>query len=75
MNSGDTVKHFVINQISGFRQYSADVQLISKVGTVPNFWKFQIITGQHAGKIINDFVYEEDQDAVRPKLTVIEGGK
>lgn len=75
MKNGDIVKHFVINQISGFRQYSADVKLISKVGTVPNFWKFEIMNGQNTGKIINGFIYEEDQDTPKLQLTVIEGGE
>lgn len=74
MKPNDVVKHFVINQLSGFRQYSADAVLVRKIGTVPNYWEFQIMTGQNAGMIIRDFIYEEDQEIQKPKLTVIEGG-
>lgn len=75
MKPGDIVKHFQINQRNGFREYNSNVKLIEKVGTVPNFWKFQMVGGQDSGRIINGFVYDEDQEPQKPKLTVIRGGK
>ena len=74
MKPGDTVKRFIINQISGFRQYSSLVKLIEPVGTVPNFWRFEILTGQFKGHIIKDFIYTEDQDE-QPILRIVEKAK
>jgi hypothetical protein len=75
MKSNDIVKYFQPDNRTGLRIFNHVVRLIRPVGTVPNFWEFQIIDGQYNGQIRKGFVYKEDQeDDMRKRFTVIEGG-
>lgn len=84
MKVGDRVKYFQKNQKHGLREHVANVVLIAPVGTVENFWEFQVLQwwgvqyfkGNAVGAILKGFVYQEDQDdRQKPELRVIDGGQ
>ena len=75
MKIGDEVQWIFINQRTGLREFAAPVRLLNKVGTVPNFWQFVVLAGTRTGQVLRDMIYEEDQDHLKPKLEVIQGGK
>lgn len=76
MKAGDVAKRYIINQRTGLRALGAPVLLLRRVGTVPDFWEFQILGGVQKGMVLRDFVYEEDQEQIqKPQLTVLKGGQ
>lgn len=57
MKPGDIVDPKARSTPSGFPVSWGPAKLIRKIGTVPNFWEFQLLAD---GKVMRGMVHEED---------------